>query len=68
MLKENVWEDKIEIPYFLQYTNELDYDEAKKCHQRWGDEWQEKKEIEMEIFNGKKEANINEGETASTMS
>lgn len=32
MLNENVWEEKIEIPYFLQYTNELDYEEAKKCH------------------------------------
>lgn len=35
---------------------------------RWSEEWREKKASEMELFTGKREISINEGETASTMS
>ena len=35
---------------------------------RWSDEWKDKKTMEMETFNGKRELNINEGETASSIS
>jgi hypothetical protein len=35
---------------------------------RWGEEWKDRKTVEMETFNGKRELNINEGETASSIS
>ena len=45
-----------------------DLQEARLSLKRWSEEWREKKMSEMEIFNGKREVNLNEGETASSMS
>ena len=41
---------------------------ARACLARWSEEWKEKRTKEMETFNGKREVNINEGETASSFS
>ena len=35
---------------------------------RWYDEYKEKRDTEMEVFSGKRDANVNDGETASTVS
>lgn len=45
-----------------------DFKEAENQRKRWKAEWAEKKASEMEIFTGKREVNINEGETASSIS
>ena len=50
------------------YSSQEDLTEARGQLKRWSEEWKEKKIVEMETFNGKREVNINEGETASTMS
>ena len=50
------------------YSSQEDLTEARGQLKRWSEEWKEKKIVEMETFNGKREVNINEGETASSMS
>jgi len=50
------------------YSSMEDLTEARSMLKRWGEEWKDKKIIEIETFNGKRELNVNEGETASSIS
>ena len=65
-LWRNFWHDIIYVPASVTYFSEEDRSEAKSCFKRWNSELAEKKTGEIEAFNGKRE--INEGETASTVS
>ena len=67
-MKTNFWEENLEVPMAHTYSNELDLKTFKAKQQMWNKELREKKSTEMAIFNGKKEVNINEGETASSFS
>jgi hypothetical protein len=58
----------LEIPIGHTYLTIEDLNEARGMLKRWSDEWKDKKTMEMETFNGKRELNINEGETASSIS
>ena len=64
--KKNFWEDRIFVPKSVSYTTEHERKSARKHSMRWNDELVERKQMEMETFNGKRD--INEGETASTLS
>jgi len=50
----------------VTYNTEEDKRQAKVCLRGWSRELAEKKLAEMESFNGRRE--VNEGETASTLS
>ena len=67
-VKTNFWEENLEVPSAHTYSNELDLKACKAKQQMWNRELREKKQNEMAIFNGKREVNINEGETASSFS
>lgn len=54
------------MPLSVTYFNQEDMTDARRCLKHWSEEWREKKASEMETFNGKRD--INEGETASTLS
>lgn len=56
------------MPMAHTYSNEHDLKACKAKQQMWNKELREKKQNEMAIFNGKREVNINEGETASSFS
>lgn len=66
--KTNFWGEGYEVPLCHSYSTKEDLTEARLHLKRWNAEWREKKIIEMETFIGKRELNVNEGETASTMS
>lgn len=66
--KTNFWEENLEVPLSHSYSSTEDLKTARGLLARWAEEWREKKTNEMAIFNGKREVNINEGETASSMS
>ena len=66
--KTNFWDENLEVPLSHSYSSNEDLKNARSCLARWSEEWREKKASEMSIFNGKREININEGETASSMS
>jgi len=66
--KSNFWGINIEVPMGHTYSTQEDLKEARSLLKRWSEEWREKKAGEMEIFSGKREFSINEGETASTVS
>lgn len=66
--KTNFWGINFEIPLGHSYSTMEDLQEARSNLKRWAEEWREKKAGEMELFTGKREISINEGETASTMS
>ena len=56
------------MPVKQTYSTMEDLQQARASLKRWSDEWREKKTSEMEIFNGKREVNVNEGETATSIS
>ncbi len=66
--RTNLWGEVIEMPLGHSYSTQEDLSQARGQLKRWSDEWKEKKAAEMELFNGKREISINEGETASTVS
>ena len=66
--RTNFWGESYEVPICHSYSTKEDLTEARLMLKRWSQEWREKKIVEMETFNGKREVNLNEGETASTMS
>ncbi len=66
--RSNFWGELIEMPQSHSYSTQEDLSQARGQLKRWSDEWKEKKIAEMELFNGKREISINEGETASTVS
>ena len=68
LAKTNFFGESIEMPGKLTYSTMEDLQQARASLKRWSDEWREKKSSEMEIFNGKKELNVNEGETATSIS
>ena len=56
------------MPGKLSYSTMEDLQQARASLKRWSEEWREKKTSEMEIFNDKRELNVNEGETATSIS
>ena len=56
------------MPVKHTYSTVEDLHQARASLKRWNDEWRERKANEMEIFNGKREVNVNEGETATSVS
>ena len=68
LAKTNFFGESIEMPVKQTYSTMEDLQQARASLKRWSDEWREKKSSEMEIFNGKREVNVNEGETATSIS
>lgn len=68
LAKVNFFGESIELPVKHTYSTMEDLQQARQSLKRWSDEWREKKSGEMEIFNGKREVNVNEGETATSIS
>jgi hypothetical protein len=66
--KTNFYGDSVEMPAGHSYSTQEDLKDARNDLKRWSDELRERKTTEMELFNGKRELNINEGETASSIS
>ena len=66
--KTNFWGEGYEVPLCHSYSTREDLTEARDLLKRWSEEWLEKKLAEMETFNGKRDFDAKEGETASTMS
>ena len=56
------------MPVKHTYSTQEDLQQARASLKRWSEEWRDKKTSEMEIFNGKREVNVNEGETATSIS
>lgn len=66
--KVNFFGESLEVPLSHSYSTQEDLSEARLMLKRWSDEWKEKKTSEMDIFIGRREIGINEGETASSVS
>lgn len=64
----NFFGETYEVPAGHSYPTNEDLAEAKSQLRRWSEEWREKKTAEMDYFCGRREQQINESETASTMS
>ena len=62
--KTNFWNESVEVPLNHSYSVAEELTDARMALKRWSEEWREKKAAEMEIFNGKREININEGDSS----
>ena len=59
---------KFEVPTGHSEPTDVDRKASETLRKRWTEELRLKKSGEMEIFNGRQAVNINEGETASSIS
>ena len=65
--KTNFFGETYEVPAGHSYPTNEDLAEARSQLRRWAEEWRDKKTTELDVFCGRREQ-INESETASTMS